>query len=85
MLIVLQTYAATGKLIVPRQLNELGTREGRRLREFKAGNLRLPFYEAECQGALIARITHGFIKAGVKAPPKEISIGHGIAAKDRIQ
>ncbi len=83
MLVRLQSYARKGKLTVPGQMNYLTMEDGCQLMEFKAGNLRLPFYETTCKDAQIARITHGFFKASERAPLKELRKGHAIAKEDR--
>lgn len=83
MMVILQSYAENGRLIIPRQLNELGTRDGQDLFEFKAGNLRLPFYKSDCGTTKLARITHGFVKRGKKTPRKELDLGFAIINEDR--
>lgn len=83
MFVRLQSYAIKGRLVVPHQMNDLGKRDGQQLWEFKAGDLRLPFYETNCGPTGLARITHGFVKSGKKTPRKELDLSHGIIREDR--
>lgn len=77
-LVRIETFARTGTLIVPRELNFLSGD----LWEIKAGTVRLPFYyrkEAPCGQV---RITHGFVKKSVKTPRREIDLGLAIIRED---
>jgi phage-related protein len=79
MLIRLETFARTGKLIVPRELNYLRGD----LWEVKAGTLRLPFYyrkEASCGQV---RLTHGFVKRSERTPRREMDRGEAIIREDQ--
>jgi len=78
MAIRLETFAATGELLVPRQLNHLRDE----LWEFKCGKLRLPFYHRRGAACGQVRITHGFIKRGDRTPVREIDRGLAIMRED---
>jgi hypothetical protein len=76
----IETYARTGNLETPRELNDL--RDG--LREIKAGDVRLPFYELidENHLAMIARLTSGFFKGTQETPRKQIAKGLWVMRED---
>lgn len=78
MLIRLEVYARTGKLIIPRELNHLRGE----LYEIKSGTLRLPFYRRLDQPCGQIRLTHGFTKRGEKTPMREIDRGEAIIRED---
>ncbi|WP_156056496.1 hypothetical protein [Streptosporangium roseum] len=67
-LVRLERYAVTGTLAVPRELNDL--RDG--IREIKAGDVRLPFFDVPGSIANAIRLTSGFFKSSWKTPRKHI-------------
>lgn len=77
-LVRVETFAATGELDIPRELNRLTDD----LHEIKARTLRLPFYYPVAACAQV-RITHGFVKRSEKTPRKEIDLGMAIIREDQ--
>lgn len=78
-LIRLETFARSGQLEVPRELNHLHGD----LHEVKVGTLRLPFYYRPGASCGQVRLTHGFVKRGQRTPRKEIDLGLAIIREDR--
>lgn len=78
-LIRLEAFASSGRLSVPRELNQL-TDE---LFEIKVGTIRLPFYYREDAVCGQIRITHGFQKRSEKTPRSQIERGTAIIREDR--
>lgn len=81
--IVFEEYARTGRLRMPRELNELDPSIG--LFEIKAGPGRFPFYELadEIHPVLVTRLTHGFTKGTVETPRKELDTAKRVMNEDR--
>lgn len=77
-LVRVETFARTGTLVVPRELNHLSGD----LWEIKAGTVRLPFYYRKQQTCGQVRVTHGFLKRTPKTPRKEIDLGLAILRED---
>ncbi|WP_062345959.1 hypothetical protein [Herbidospora yilanensis] len=77
-LIRMERYAVTGSLAVPRELNNL--RDG--IREIKAGDVRLPFFEVPGSAADAVRLTSGFIKQSWRAPRKYIDEAIWVRTED---
>lgn len=78
---VVETYARTGELEKPRELNDL---EGD-LRELKAGDVRLSFYEVtdDLHGKPVIRLTEGFLKTQLPTQRKHINWGLRVVREDR--
>jgi hypothetical protein len=78
---ILKDYAIAGDLEIPRELNDLRGE----LRELKAGDVRLPFYEFtdESHPKTVTRITSGFLKKQDKAPRGEIDKGLWVMREDK--
>lgn len=78
---VLKDYAIEGTLEIPRELNELRGE----LRELKAGDVRLPFYEFtdDSHPKTVTRLTSGFIKKQGETPRHEIDNGLWVIREDR--
>jgi hypothetical protein len=77
-----EDYAHRGTLRVPRELNDLG--DG--IREIKAGNVRLPFFEIENQEHSpvgVVRLTNGFVKKTWNTPRKHILKAVWVRGKDQ--
>ncbi|MFD0304694.1 hypothetical protein [Streptomyces sp. NPDC127119] len=68
-LIVLEDFAHRRELCFPRETNNLVGG----IKELKAGDVRLPFFDVEGTRVGAVRITHGFIKRTPRAPRKEIN------------
>lgn len=77
-LVRVETFARTGSLIVPRELNHLNGD----LWEIKAGTVRLPFYYRKEEACGQVRVTHGFVKKTSKTPRKEIDLGLAVVRED---
>lgn len=67
-LVRLERFAMTGTLAVPRELNDL--REG--IREIKAGDVRLPFFDVPQSTSGAIRLTSGFLKKSWRTPRRHI-------------
>ncbi|WP_020544481.1 hypothetical protein [Nonomuraea coxensis] len=67
-LVRFERYALTGSLAVPRELNDL--RGG--IREIKAGDVRLPFFDVPRSNAGAIRLTSGFLKKSWRTPRRHI-------------
>ncbi|GHE43842.1 hypothetical protein GCM10017673_52480 [Streptosporangium violaceochromogenes] len=67
-LVRLERFAATGTLAVPRELNDL--RDG--IREIKAGDVRLPFFDVPRTFSGAIRLTGGFLKRSWRTPRNHI-------------
>ncbi|WP_204017564.1 hypothetical protein [Sphaerimonospora thailandensis] len=63
-----ERFALTGSLPVPRELNDL--EDG--IKEIKAGDVRLPFFDVPRSPTGAVRLTSGFLKKSWKTPPKYI-------------
>lgn len=81
LLIRLERYCATGRLLVPRELNSL--RED--LYEFKVGTLRLPFFDVPNSSSGAVRVTHAFTKRSEKCPRSEIDQALWVKREDAKQ
>ncbi|GII87421.1 hypothetical protein Ssi03_54110 [Sphaerisporangium siamense] len=77
-LIRFERYAHTGSLPVPRELNDL--RDG--IKEIKAGDVRLPFFDVVKSSAAAIRLTSGFLKKSWKTPRKQIDEAMWIRRED---
>lgn len=77
-LMLFEDYAE-GELEIPRELNDL--RDG--VREIKAGDVRLPFFEVDGTKTGAIRLTHGFVKRGEKAPREQIDKASWIRREDK--
>ena len=75
-----EEYARTGRLVVPRELNEL--RNG--FWEVKAGDARMIFFYAGHPGRASIRLTNGFVKNTQKTPRKEIDTATWIRREDEV-
>ncbi|MEV6109647.1 hypothetical protein AB0M28_33805 [Streptomyces sp. NPDC051940] len=67
-LICLEFYSCGGSLEYPREINDL--RDG--IREFKIGDVRLPFFDVPDSSTDALRLTHGFLKKQQQAPREQI-------------
>jgi hypothetical protein len=76
----LEDYCNTGKLQIPRELNQLNDA----LWEIKAGDLRLPFFDVPNTRSGSVRATHGFIKNSKMTPRIHISKAVGIMREDLL-
>ncbi|TDC05822.1 type II toxin-antitoxin system RelE/ParE family toxin [Actinomadura bangladeshensis] len=75
-------FAVNGRLRAPREINDL--EDG--IKEIKAGDVRLPFYEEQAGGHRgLVRLTHGFSKKQQKCPLKEIRKAIAIRREDQQQ
>ncbi|MEV6863279.1 hypothetical protein AB0M44_20020 [Streptosporangium subroseum] len=63
-LVRFERYAITGSLAIPRELNDL--RDG--IKEIKAGDVRLPFFDVPKSSTGAIRLTSGFIKKSWRTP-----------------
>lgn len=77
-LVRFERYAMTGTLAVPRELNDL--EQG--LREIKAGDVRLPFFDVPKSPTNAIRLTSGFIKRTWMTPRKYINEALWIRRED---
>jgi len=77
----LEDYCQTGTLRIPRQLNQLNDV----IWEFKAGDVRLPFFEVPNSTTGSVRATHGFIKQSEKTPRHHINRAVGIRREDLLR
>ena len=81
----LERFSRQGEQSLGRNVREL--RDG--LWEIKAGDVRLPFFhidetmESRCDRGTVIRLTHGFIKRGMRAPEAEINRARWIWGEDR--
>lgn len=75
-----EDYARFGRLRAPRELNELESG----IKEIKAGDVRLPFYEAHAiDHSDLIRLTHGFHKNSKECPLPEIRRAIAIRREDQ--
>ncbi|KAA1423397.1 hypothetical protein FE697_007235 [Mumia zhuanghuii] len=81
LLIRLERFAEHGVLKQPQQLNHLRGE----LHELKAHTIRLPFYYRKTESCGHVRLTHGFLKQGLKTPHREIDRGMAIMREDQRQ
>ena len=79
--ILLEEYAREGTLERPRELNHLRAE----LREIKAGDVRLTFYEFidQVHSVRVTRLTTGFIKRQQRTSRREIDRGLWVIREDR--
>lgn len=80
---VLDEYAGTGRLRIPRELNDLDLAIG--LREIKVGSARFPFYELtdSVHTVTVTRLTHGFTKGTQETPRGDIGKAKWAIEQDR--
>src|SRR5487761_1838224 len=80
---VLDEYAGTGRLRIPRELNDLDLAIG--LREIKVGSARFPFYELTDSVHTVTdtRLTHGFAKGTQETPRGVIGKAKWAIEQDR--
>jgi hypothetical protein len=77
-----EDYARFGRLRAPREVNDL--EDG--IKEIKAGDVRLPFYEANAADhSDLIRLTHGFHKNSKDCPPPEIRRAIAIRREDQLK
>ena len=73
-----EDFARTGTLQVPRELRDL--RDG--IREIKAGDVRVLFFDTACSSKPAVRLTNGFRKRTQKTPRRSIDQAMWVRGKD---